>query len=611
VDRDLRILWANRINETQLGIDRSKIIGDFCYRAFTGRDHPCADCPTVKAMESGQVEHSLICETDVKGIPGPSYWADYAVPLPDANGRISTLLQVSRNITELKQAQLALERSERRYRSILEAMKDATYICSGDFILGYMNPRMISMVGRDVTGERCYQALYERDRQCPWCAVEQVRRGRCVDTELTGPWDGRRYAVTHSPVSDPDGRVAMLTVMRDVTAIVEMERQLRQIRQFESIQTMAGGIAHDFNNLLFAVTGNAELALGDLPAGSPARVNLVRIRETALRAAAVVRQLLILSRAVDHKKEPLALSGILAGVLAVVRSTALPTIQVHLYPCRDDPTVLVDSAQIQRALISIATNALQAMKEGGGTLDIRTTMTTIRGDKPPGHALLTDGDYAVVTVSDSGTGIRPEHFERVFDPYFTTRDVGEGKGMGLSVAQGIVRKHGGDIFLESVAGQGTTVSVLLPLIAAGADDHRGGKPSTSAFGGNETLLFVDDEEAVRDVVPEMLRRLGYQVHACADPLDALARFRSDPRRFDLVITDMSMPHMSGDRLIEEIRLIRGDIPVLLCSGHSHVAEDVFMKKMERVIPVFKPIELDSMARKIRQALGMGKPRRPA
>jgi PAS domain S-box-containing protein len=504
------------------------------------------------------------------------------------------------DVSERRRALDALQDSEEKYRTMMESMKDAAYICSPELRIEYMNAIMINRVGRDATGEVCYKAIYDQDKKCSWCVFDQIERNEPVEYEIVDPKDNNHYVVSCSPISNKDGTVSKLTIYHDITQIKTIEENLRQAEKMESIGTLAGGIAHDFNNLLYMIVGNTELALEDIPKWNPAYANLEEIKSASLRAAGIVKQLLNFSRKTDQKMIPIKAVAVIKDSLKFLRSTIPATIEIHQHLPEDDIVILADSTQINQAMMNLCINASQAMEETGGNLNITVKLTRSETKKTNGFEGLTPGKYLKITLTDTGPGINPEIINRIFDPYFTTKAMGKGSGMGLSIVHGIVKNHGGAICVDSNLGKGTTFRLLFPVVDEKAVNET---KTTDEFSlGTETILFVDDEQAITDMTQKGLEKIGYRVETSLNPLKALDLFQSKPDTFDLVITDMTMPQMTGAKLAQKLKEIRSDIPVIICTGHSSLIDEEKAKQLGIDGYLMKPVVMARIAKEIRRVL---------
>jgi len=357
-------------------------------------------------------------------------------------------------------------------------------------------------------------------------------------------------------------------LIRDVTHEVHLERQLRQAQRMEAIATLAGGIAHDFNNNLASIITCAEMARDDLPEGSPTRELLDVVLKSGLRGKNLVKQILTFSCQGEQERKPVQVEMIVHECLRLVRASFPSSIEIHCRMAEHLGMVMADPTQIHQIVMNLCTNAGHAMREKGGVLEIVMNTTRLEYDDIAGFPELSPGNYLRMAVKDTGHGMDRETMDRIFDPFFTTKKHTEGTGLGLSVIHGIVRNYGGAITVASEPEKGATFTVYLPRIE-GKGDPVLDEPAQPVLRGRERILLVDDEQEVAYSGGKMLERLGYEVQVRVDSREALDLFRSDPGRFDLVITDQAMPGISGVELAREVTGIRPGIPVILCTGFGH------------------------------------------
>jgi PAS domain S-box-containing protein len=346
----------------------------------------------------------------------------------------------------------------------------------------------------------------------------------------------------------------------------EMEARLLQAQKMEAIGTLAGGIAHDFNNILSVIFGYTELAKNEQGDPEKRRQELDQVLVGARRARELVQQILAFSRKTEQQKRPLQISLIIKEALKMLRASIPATVEIR-QDISSEGTVLADPSQIHQVIMNLCTNAYQAMRETGGVLAVSLREITI-AEKDEGYGELVPGRYLKFEVSDTGCGISPAIREKIFEPYFTTKKTGEGTGLGLAVVHGIVKSHHGHITVYSEPGQGATFHVYLPLVEDKARDFPVEAVIADLVGNGERILFVDDEEQLCDIAKRLFSTNGYQVIACKHGVEALEIFQSSPDQFDLVITDMTMPHMTGAELAQKILAIRPDMPIILCTGQS-------------------------------------------
>jgi signal transduction histidine kinase/ActR/RegA family two-component response regulator len=379
----------------------------------------------------------------------------------------------------------------------------------------------------------------------------------------------------------------------------KLESQLQQAQKMEAIGTLAGGIAHDFNNILGAIIGYGEMVRDDLPPS--ARNDIEQVLAAGQRAKELVKQILAFSRQAASDKISMQPSSILKESLKLLRSSIPSTIAIRNDIAADCGVILADPTQFQQIVMNLCTNAYHAMENSGGTMLVSLRRIDIPLEELQGEEDQLPGPYVVLTVRDTGLGIAPDVKERMFDPYFTTKEIGKGTGMGLAMIHGIVNSHGGFIRCQSVLGQGSTFEVFLP---AAEGQHVVSEASHDVIaGGNEHLLLVDDEQVLLEMNATMLRRLGYRVTEKADSFEALAAFTADPQGFDLVLSDQTMPGLTGEHLARRILALRPDTPILLCTGYSNLISEEKIKTLGIRGLAMKPLAKRDVAALIRQAMG--------
>lgn len=383
----------------------------------------------------------------------------------------------------------------------------------------------------------------------------------------------------------------------------KLEVQLRQAQKMEAIGTLAGGIAHDFNNILSSVIGYTELALDEAEQGSMLRDDLQEIYTAGNRAKDLVRQILTFARRTDEKATPTLISSIVKEALKMLRSAIPTTIDIR-QDIRSHSLVMADPTRIHQVFMNLCTNAAQAMEDDGGILTVRLCDEKIQPDIIEKNKGMTPGDYLKIEISDTGKGIPEKELDSIFDPYFTTKPVGEGTGLGLSVVHGIVETYNGKISVESRLGQGTDFTVYLPI----SKNEAPSDPATSKElpMGDERILFVDDEPPIVKLGSRFLEGLGYDVTGLCTAAETLDLFKSDLERFDLVITDMTMPNMTGDQLAVKLMNARADIPVILCTGYSKKISADSASEIGIKAFVHKPFAKADFANTVRKVLDEAK-----
>jgi signal transduction histidine kinase/ActR/RegA family two-component response regulator len=398
------------------------------------------------------------------------------------------------------------------------------------------------------------------------------------------------------------------TVIIDITERKQMEKEqetlrvrLHQSHKMESIRTIAGGIAHDFNNILFIIIGNVELAVEETRDQHPAFPKLERIRAASLRAAEIVKLLLSFSRTSDEKYIPMDLISATRDALVLLRASIPTTIDIHTKFPDGAVMILSDKIQIGQILMNLCTNAVQAMEETGGRLEIRVETRDLPEMSAEGCPA---GRYAEITVTDNGPGIDPAILGRIFEPYFTTRKIGKGSGLGLAVVYTIVKNHKGTITVQNRPEGGARFTMLFPTVDRKPRTKI--EPMEESFHGTERILFVDDEENITQMAREALTLFDYRIETQSDPEDALAMFTLNPGYFDVVITDMTMPKMTGAKLAEKLITIRPDIPIILCTGYSALIDEEKARQLGIAAYMMKPVSMSEIAKTIRKLMERSK-----
>lgn len=518
---------------------------------------------------------------------------------------------VCRDITQRKRAEEALRESEERYRTLFEASPDGILITETETMkFRYASPSLCEMLGyrEDELRKMAVADIHPEDKLVDITTdFEAFTRGEKTFTENIPclKKDGTIIFVDISGTTTViDSRKCIIAFFRDITARKHLEEQLRNASKMEALGTLVGGIAHEFNNVLAIIIGNAELLLADAPERSSLRTNLKEIINASLRAKDVVSQLLSYIRKIEYEKKPLKLIPVVRDSIKLLRAMIPTNIDIHQTITATADNVLADATQINQVLINLCTNAFHAMEETGGNLEIEMHNVVLEEDSVTIDPALVPGNYVKVTVSDTGKGISPQIIDRIFDPFFTTKEVGKGTGMGLSVVHGIIKSYGGSISVESEPGKGTTANLFFPVVEGEAALES--KPVVEESPtGNERILFIDDEKSIVNMAREMLERLGYQVETRICPVEALELFRSKPDKFDLVITDMAMPKMSGDILVKKILTIRPDIPIILCTGFTEKISEENADEVGIKAFVMKPLVTHEFAVTVRKVLDEG------
>jgi PAS domain S-box-containing protein len=592
----------------------AKVYGDptgrKCYEYFMDQSDVCpvSGVTSAKETKSPTVTEEVLVKERNRPIQ--------VTTIPFQNDKGEWLFaQINVDISERKRAEEALRASEQRYRTLLENLPQKIFHKDRDSVYVSCNETYASdlrIKPEEIKGKTDYdffpQELAEKYRMDD---QRIVTLGNTEEFEEKYFQNGQEMWIqtVKTPVKDGDGSITgVLGMFWDITEKKKAEEennrlqaQLQQAQKMEAIGTLAGGIAHDFNNILAAIMGYTELVMEDVPEGSTAKSNLKEIFKAGIRARDLVGQILAFSRQSEHEQKPLQPTSIIKEALKLLRASLPTTIEIRQNIGGQSNTILADPTQIHRVLMNLCTNAAHAIQEKGGlgVLGVTLDDVDVDADAAAQHPDLKPGPYARLTVSDTGCGMDHTVLERAFDPFFTTKTVGKGTGMGLSVVHGIVKEHGGAILADSKPGKATTFQVFLPKIETQEAQHEAIGPLHT---GNERILFVDDEKAVVAVGKKSLERLGYEVVAKTSSIEALEAFRAQPDKFDLVITDLTMPNMTGIELQKELVAIRQDIPVILCTGFGQTVSEENAKAMGIKQLIMKPFLKIEIAKTIRRVL---------
>jgi PAS domain S-box-containing protein len=564
-----------------------------------------------RCHESGQ---PFISEYRMFSKDGRLVWlSDDAVTVRDDRGNPFHLQGVMYDITKRKQAENALQESERIWRDSFNSLEDVMLIIDRDYNIENINCSGLSLLGKskkEVVGKKCYQIVHGVDSPGEYCPFRKVLKTKKVSsTDLYEDRFGKHFSIKSSPTFNEKGEIIkFVDLIRDITELKlaqeereKMRTQLQQAQKMEAIGALAGGIAHDFNNILYPIIGYAELAMDHVSEGGVVQKNLHEILTAANRAKDLVQQILTFSRQGEHERKFIKTQPIIKEVLRLLRSSIPTSIKISQSIDKECGDILADPTQIYQVLTNLCTNAYHAMREKGGVLEVSLLEEEISPDDSKSNLDLFPGKYLKLTVSDTGHGMDQAVIKRIFDPYFTTKPFGEGTGLGLAITHGIVKSCGGGIQVYSKPGEGTTFHVYIPLIeeSSYAQQSISTEPIRK---GNKSILLVDDEDQIVRMVQETLRGLGYHVTPHTSSVEALEAFRAQPDKFDLVITDMTMPNMTGAELAPKLLDIRPDIPIILCTGFSEEINKEKAKAMGIREYILKPVVRDVIARTIRKVL---------
>jgi len=609
---DRSIVRCNESMRALVGKPWEHVIGRDCCSALHGVDEPPPECPTRRAETSRDRES---WRTTV----GDRWFDIIADPVLDEDGRVAGFVHVMADITERKRAEEALAASEQRYRTLIEGAGEGILVADADtHVFRYANPAICRMLG------------YSAEELLELRVTDLIPEGSLTPETLEAlaraepAWgrsmpmlckDGR---VIHADVgtasTELDGRPCLVGYFTDLTEKTQLEAtkdklearkgqleaQLRQAQRMESVGRLAGGVAHDFNNLLSVINGYAESILADLSEHDPMRDDVLEIKGAADRATSLTRQLLAFSRKQHLEPEVLDLNDVVSGIDSMLRRLLGDAIAVVTRLAEGLGSVEADRGQVEQVIMNLAVNARDAMP-GGGQLRIRTENADIGPDEVQEQVELAEGPHVMLSVSDSGAGMDRTTLERAFEPFYTTKAKGKGTGLGLSTVYGIVKQSGGHIWVSSQPGRGTTFKICLPRTDATAT-AQAQAPRDDVEAGHETVLLVEDDDAVRKLTDRLLRRAGYDVLAAANGGEALLTCERHEGEIHLLLSDVVMPRMSGPELAERLSRLRPQLKALFMSGNVGDAVESHGAPSSGARLLAKPVTAEELLRKVREVL---------
>jgi len=475
--------------------------------------------------------------------------------------------------------------------------------------------QLLSVNGAAIEGKQCFQLFAGADTPCPFCPMHTVRlENKPHGQEVSHRYLGRTFSVSCSPLCEDDKVVGYVFSAKDISHQRNLEKRLVHAHKLESIATLAGGIAHDFNNILGAILGNADLLLYRLPSkegvekvpfGPPLKLDEITehvqaIKRAGARAKDLVAQILAFSRQSANQRRNLLIAPLVKESCRLLRSSLPSTIDITVAVPEGIGMIHADPSQIQQVVMHLCTNAAQSLVHNTGAIEVSLReIETGKAEQLRYHDLA-PGRYVVLTIKDSGKGMPPETLERIFDPFFTTREVGQGSGMGLAVLHGIIVAHDGVVDVTSSEGMGTVFTVFFPRVPDGGGNEEDQEKALPQ--GSETILFVDDEEDIVIMRTRMLSHLGYRVLPATSPEQALEYWAKGEKRIDLLITDHTMPRITGLELAAKVSAMQPELPIILCSGYSEAVtpEEAQRAGVRRFLA--KPVDMRLLALAIREIL---------
>ena len=603
LDLDGTILDCNPVTLKMLAFtSKEEIIGRSVFDLVVQHEQKTAIESFNETIEKGILEGAefTLVKKDGQEFPGEVS----AGVIHDQSGNVKSIVVLSKDITERKKAeqerQNLITAFEHTYDSITVADRNRSLIfvnSAFERMTGYSREEVIGRTPDFLfTHEEVGETMGEIDKKLTSKEVITLQTNiQCKDGAK------KLHEITLSPVLDKTGVVInTITVGRDITEKAITEQRIRESQKMEAIGTLAGGIAHDFNNILTAIIGFTELSLDEVPEESQLHSDLTKIFKAGYRARDLVNQILTFSRQREREKHPILIAPIIKESLKLLRASLPTSIEIRQSIEQEPGTVLADPTQIHQVIMNLCTNAGHAMREKGGILEVSLCSKELDSEFCVRHPGLTPGLYLKLMVSDTGHGIAPDILPKIFEPYFTTKDKSGGTGLGLSVVHGIVSGCDGAVTVYSEPGKGTTFKVYLPVIMKEpVSEVEKTKP---VLKGHERILLIDDERDIVDVGKRILEQLGYTVTTMTNSMEALDLFQKDPYQFDLVISDMTMPFMTGDELAEEFMRIRQDIPFVICTGFSEKLTEEKALSIGIKAYLGKPLLKSEMAETIRKVL---------
>ncbi len=535
---------------------------------------------------------------------------------PEDGGRFVCFIK---DITERKTSEEALRNSERKWRNILVNTPQIGISLDPEGNIVFANHYFLKLTGweeHEVIGRNWFDMFIpehaRREMREIFSMVVHHKQTLDFSTHeneiLLKNGEHRNVAWSNALTKDGSGNITDATCLGiDLTERKDWETRLLQAQKMESIGNLAGGIAHDFNNILCPIIGLAEMLAADLPPNSLQKENVDEILKAGRRGSALVKQILAFSRRNDHESVPIRMQFVMKEVLKLGRASIPTNIQIDQYLQPDCGLVLADSTQLHQIGMNLVTNAYHAVENVvGGKIEVEVRQVDIKHGVEPSPDSPPPGKYAVLSVSDNGIGIPKENLDKIFEPYFTTKERGKGTGLGLSAVYGIAKEYKGEIKVASEPGKGATFQIYLPLMAASVFPESNPKPSVLKT-GTERILLVDDEVAIANLLQQMLERLGYTAFKRTSSEDALEAFKATPNAYDLVVTDMAMPNMTGDQLAVKLKAVRPDIPIVICTGFSERIDENKAKTLGIKGFLMKPILMSELSETVRKALDKAQP----
>lgn len=528
----------------------------------------------------------------------------------------TTIRDLQSELERRKSAEHATLKAKKEWQNIFDAIGHMTMIIDKNYTIVAANRATVERTGLSVEsllGHKCHEIFHQSGRPIQACPVATITpednlHAKMAEVEI----GGKTYIISCTPVYDEGGNLdKIIHIATDISKQKQMARELIQAHRMEAIGSLASGIAHDFNNILSAVLGYTELSLGSVEKGSELEQDLQQVYTAGIRARDLVKQILNFARKTDEEPKPVRIDIIAKEAVKFLRSTLPSSIEIK-QRIKGSSFVMANPVKIHQLIMNLCTNAAHVMNDSG-VLGISLKEIILKEENLPTDKKMSSGSYLQFEVSDTGGGIHPDNLEKIFLPYFTTKNIHEGTGMGLAMARSIAEECGGHISVESELGNGSVFTVFLPSINE-EKPHEKLQTSDNLPSGTESILVVDDEPAICELLSRMLKAKGYTVTTESDSEKAYARFATHPEGYDLIVTDLTMPKMPGDVLTRKLRAVRKDIPIIIATGYSNRISEVQASELGISHLIIKPYAKAALLSTVRNALDAGteekKPTRP-
>ena len=612
-----RVIFINDFGQKLFGFRREEIIGKhvvgtiIAEKESTGRDLTTMIDAILTTPDKYQLnENENICRD------GRRVWIQWSNnAIVDEEGEFLEMLSVGIDITKRKETEKRLRETENRYRALFESANDAILVRNADGICIDCNKKALELFGcsrKELVGQRPENITpyTQPDGSGSHEKAEQLINKALAGEPQTVEWvikraDGKLRDVTSNVnCFEANGQKYIQSVLTDITRQKRMENELQQAQKMEGIGALAGGIAHDFNNILTAIIGYTELAQMKVDNDSELAKDLNQVRKASQRARGLVRQILTFSRKEKQEETVLQINLIVKEALKLIRSSIPSTIEI-VQNLSTRAAVLTDPIRIHQLIMNLCTNAYQAMLDTGGRLTVSMREVVVNPEDNP-DLDLPEGSYVQIEVSDTGCGMDEETLANIFDPFFTTKEQGRGTGLGLAVVYDIVAGMNGGISVQSQPGAGTTFDTYLPVAKETKTTQVKSSAQELTATANERIMVVDDEEAIRDLLCAILSSAGYEAKVYTNGREAWEAFQQQPDDWNLIITDQTMPYMTGEELAVRVMELRPEIPVILCTGYSERISEKKALALGIKDYLLKPLSLNEFVDTVHKALNAKK-----